>query len=32
MGDAREFLELIVGRERKLLEALFDGDNSLLDV
>ena len=32
MGDAREFLELIVGRERKLLEALFDGDDSLLDV
>ena len=32
MGDAREFLELIVGRERKLLEALFDGDDSLLHV
>jgi hypothetical protein len=31
MGDAREFLGLIVGRERKLLEALFAGDDSLLN-
>ena len=31
MGDAGEFLELIVGRERKLLAALFDGDDSPLD-
>ncbi len=32
MGDAREFLDLVVGRERKLLEALFDGDDGLLGV
>ncbi|MGO4870800.1 MAG: FFLEELY motif protein [Roseiarcus sp.] len=30
MGDAHEFLNLVVGRERKLLEALFAGDDSLL--
>jgi hypothetical protein len=30
MGGAGEFLNLIVGRERKLLEALFAGDDSLL--
>ncbi len=30
MGDAHEFIDLVVGRERKLLEALFDGDDSLL--
>jgi hypothetical protein len=30
MGGASEFLNLIVGRERKLLEALFAGDDSLL--
>lgn len=30
MGDAHEFLGLVVGRERKLLEALFAGDDSLL--
>jgi hypothetical protein len=32
MGDVHEFLDLVVGRERKLLEALFDGDDSLLGV
>jgi hypothetical protein len=32
MGDAREFLDMVIGRERKLLEALFDGDDSLLNV
>lgn len=32
MGDAHEFLDLVIGRERKLLEALFDGDDSLLGV
>jgi hypothetical protein len=32
MGDAQEFLDLVVGRERKLLETLLDGDDSLLDV
>ena len=32
MGDAREFLEMVIGRERKLLEALFDGDDSQLDL
>lgn len=30
MGDAAEFLGLVIGRERKLLEALFAGDDSLL--
>lgn len=30
MGGAGEFLNLIVGRERKLLQALFAGDDSLL--
>ena len=30
MGGAGEFLNLIVGRERKLLEALFAGDDSVL--
>ncbi len=30
MGGADEFLEQIVARERKLLEALFAGDDSLL--
>ena len=30
MGDAREFLRLIVGRERKLVDALFAGDDGLL--
>ena len=30
MGGSREFLELVVGPERKLLEALFAGDDSLL--
>ncbi len=31
MGGAGEFLELIVTRERRVLEALFAGDDSLLD-
>jgi hypothetical protein len=30
MGDAQEFLNLVIGRERELLEALFAGDDSLL--
>lgn len=30
MGGASEFLHLVIGRERKLLEALFAGDDSLL--
>ena len=30
MGDAAEFLDLVVGRERKLLGTLFAGDDSLL--
>jgi hypothetical protein len=30
MGDAAEFLERIVGREQRLLEALFAGDDRLL--
>jgi hypothetical protein len=30
MGAAGEFLELIVGRERKVLEAVFAGDDRLL--
>jgi hypothetical protein len=30
MGDTKEFLGLIVSRERKLLKALFAGDDSLL--
>jgi len=30
MGDAGEFLNLIVGRERKIMHALFAGDDSLL--
>lgn len=30
MGDAREFLGLIIGRERKLVDALFAGDDCLL--
>jgi len=30
MGNAREFLDLVVGRERKLVDALFAGDDSLL--
>ncbi len=30
MGNAREFLDLIVGRERQLVDALFAGDDSLL--
>jgi hypothetical protein len=30
MGDTKEFLGLIVSRERKLLKALFAGDGSLL--
>jgi hypothetical protein len=30
MGTAGEFLELIVGRERKVLEAVFAGDDRLL--
>jgi hypothetical protein len=30
MGDAHEFLALVIGRERELLEALFAGDDSLL--
>lgn len=30
MGSASEFLDLVVGRERKLLKALFAGDDSLL--
>jgi hypothetical protein len=30
MGSAEEFVSLIVARERKLLEALFAGDDSLL--
>lgn len=32
MGGAAEFLGRIVGRERRLLEALFTGDDSLLGV
>lgn len=32
MGDASEFLRLVVGRERRLLEALFAGDDSLLQI
>jgi hypothetical protein len=31
MGDATEFLERILGRERKLLLTLFAGDDSLLE-
>jgi len=31
IDDTEKFLELIVGRERKLLKALFAGDDSLLD-
>lgn len=31
MGGADEFLGLVIARERKLLEALFAGDDSLLD-
>ncbi|SPJ18424.1 conserved hypothetical protein [Burkholderiales bacterium] len=30
MGGATDFLDLVVGRERKLLKALFAGDDSLL--
>lgn len=30
MGNASEFLELVVTRERKLMEAVFAGDDSLL--
>jgi hypothetical protein len=30
IGDTKEFLDLIVSRERKLLKALFAGDDSLL--
>ncbi len=30
VGDPKEFLELIVGRERKVLESLFAGDDSML--
>jgi len=30
MANAREFLDLVVDRERKLVEALFAGDDSLL--
>ena len=30
MGGAEEFLKLVIERERKLLEALFAGDDSLL--
>ncbi len=30
MDNAREFLDLVVDRERKLVEALFAGDDSLL--
>ncbi len=30
MGDATEFLDLVLGRERKLLKGLFAGDDSLL--
>jgi hypothetical protein len=30
MGGTKEFLGLIVSRERKLLKALFAGDDSLL--
>ncbi len=30
MGDTKKFLSLIVNRERKLLKALFAGDDSLL--
>lgn len=32
MGGASEFLDLVVGRERKLLEALFAGDDGPLGV
>ena len=31
IGDTNKFLDLIVSRERKLLKALFAGDDSLLD-
>ena len=31
MDDPQEFLSLIVGRERRLLEALFAGDDRVLD-
>jgi hypothetical protein len=31
MGDATEFLERILGRERKLLLTLFAGDDILLE-
>jgi hypothetical protein len=30
IGNAREFLDLVVGRERKLVDALFAGDDRLL--
>jgi hypothetical protein len=30
MGGADEFLRLVIARERKLLNALFAGDDSLL--
>ena len=30
IGDTKEFLDLVVSRERKLLSALFAGDDSLL--
>jgi hypothetical protein len=31
IGDTKKFVDLIVSRERKLLKALFAGDDSLLD-
>lgn len=31
MGGADEFLALVIGRERQLMDTLFAGDDSLLE-